>query len=901
MFNRSILREKNISWTNTRASHYAVGEIQLGFKLTVSNNNNDYDTLTNFNIWSMRLLNNMKYESMKKDVSKEIVEETLEFGDVLDEDELIDVLNIEDLEHDIELGVDSGDDDSIIDETDVINSIAALYGLDDISQTSSSSLSVTSSRSLSDSHSFLSLNSMGTVDTKADYEDEAQALAALDEFHISGSSDPSDSPESEAPTTTSSKIPVNKEDDGSQDEDDKKLLSKRGKRLPKRKRSVRGFEVLKREHSLGVVVLTLKKISNLPILRNRISKTNYDMDPFTIITFGRRVFRSSWKKHTLSPEYNEICAFEIYPDEQHFEFMFQVVDKDSFSYHDKVATASISWTDIISKYQINDVMNIDLPLELLRGTSDEDSHISISFQFLPYNELKRHFWTQSLDSLTKQNDFDIVELGVLLEQIGQFTSTEINNFFHHYSKKPWSHEKLTIFELVAYLENWTANNNSYSPFNNIQRCPICCHRVHKSRNIVNSKLNKENDLITHFAICQIKHKNSKRIFLKPSYVSIDFASRRWFSRMLIKLTYGKYALGSNNANILVQDRDSGIIIEEKISAHVRLGIRIIYNGTGVRSKKFKTILKRQTIKQGRKFDDPSSASYIPSFIKFHSLDLDDCVETKYETFNEFFYRKLKPGSRPPESQNPGILLSPADCRATVFPTISKAQEIWIKGRQFTVSKLLGNCTHHEQYTDHNSSIAIFRLAPQDYHRFHSPCEGVIGKIHHISGEYYTVNPMAIRTKLDVFGENVRSIIPITSLEFGTILYIAVGAMMVGSIILTCKEGDTVSRADELGYFKFGGSTIIMLIPHQKIVFDSDLVRNSDEMIETLLKVGMSVGHLHSIPEHPRVKRIVKDKEEIEKIKRIITVTDENASILHHVPWEYDRLQKLSSKERNHFT
>lgn len=74
-----------------------------------------------------------------------------------------------------------------------------------------------------------------------------------------------------------------------------------------------------------------------------------------------------------------------------------------------------------------------------------------------------------------------------------------------------------------------------------------------------------------------------------------------------------------------------------------------------------------------------------------------------------------------------------------FESVSEAQRLWIKGREFTVSRLLG-----ENYKDcagryTGGAVAIFRLAPQDYHRFHSPVDGVIGKMTDIAGEYYTVN------------------------------------------------------------------------------------------------------------------------------------------------------------------
>jgi phosphatidylserine decarboxylase len=76
----------------------------------------------------------------------------------------------------------------------------------------------------------------------------------------------------------------------------------------------------------------------------------------------------------------------------------------------------------------------------------------------------------------------------------------------------------------------------------------------------------------------------------------------------------------------------------------------------------------------------------------------------------------------------------------------------------------------------------------------------------IEGEYYTVNPMAIRSALDVYGENIRVIVPINSEKHGRVMVVCVGAMMVGSTVITRKKGEHVKRAEELGYFKFGMSS-----------------------------------------------------------------------------------------------
>jgi len=216
---------------------------------------------------------------------------------------------------------------------------------------------------------------------------------------------------------------------------------------------------------------------------------------------------------------------------------------------------------------------------------------------------------------------------------------------------------------------------------------------------------------------------------------------------------------------------------------------------------------------------------------------------QFKTFNEFFYRKLKPDARPCSApDNPHIIVSPADCRSVVFNRMEDAQRIWVKGREFSIERLLGEAYPQDAKRYRNGALGIMRLAPQDYHRFHIPVDGIMGEPKLIDGEYYTVNPMAIRSALDVYGENIRVIVPIDSEVHGRVMVICVGAMMVGSTVITRKAGNHVRRAEELGYFKFGGSTILLLFEPGVMKFDSDLIDNSHGALETLLRVGMSIGH-----------------------------------------------------------
>jgi phosphatidylserine decarboxylase len=93
----------------------------------------------------------------------------------------------------------------------------------------------------------------------------------------------------------------------------------------------------------------------------------------------------------------------------------------------------------------------------------------------------------------------------------------------------------------------------------------------------------------------------------------------------------------------------------------------------------------------------------------------------------------------------------------------------------------------------------------------------------------------------VYGENARKIVPIDSPQFGRVMAVCVGAMMVGSIETTVKEGETVKRGQELGYFAFGGSTIVLLFEKDVVEWDEDLLVNGRASLETLVRVGMGIG------------------------------------------------------------
>lgn len=233
---------------------------------------------------------------------------------------------------------------------------------------------------------------------------------------------------------------------------------------------------------------------------------------------------------------------------------------------------------------------------------------------------------------------------------------------------------------------------------------------------------------------------------------------------------------------------------------------------------------------------------IYKFIKFHNLNIDEIREPieSFGNFNEFFYRKLRSTARViADPDDARVVVSPADCRLSVFSRIDDATSIWVKGRDFTLSNLFKDEALVERFT--NGLLVIARLAPQDYHRFHLPIDCTIGPSTYFDGALFTVNPIAVNQEVDVYTDNKRVCTILESPIFGKVAYITVGATMVGSIILTTYESLAAKKGDEHGYFAFGGSTLLLLFESGKIIFDSDLLMNSSKPIETLVRMGERIG------------------------------------------------------------
>jgi phosphatidylserine decarboxylase len=166
------------------------------------------------------------------------------------------------------------------------------------------------------------------------------------------------------------------------------------------------------------------------------------------------------------------------------------------------------------------------------------------------------------------------------------------------------------------------------------------------------------------------------------------------------------------------------------------------------------------------------------------------------------------------------------------------EDFYIKGVKFNVMEFLNDTLLGKKYSD--GLLVIVRLAPPDYHRYHFPVSGNIIRDLRIEGDYYSVSPLALRKIAGLFCMNEREYMVISTQKFGDVVMSEVGATMVGSIIQTYK-GDTVVKGAEKGYFKFGGSTVVLLFEKDEVKIDDDIIRNSEQGLETTVKVGERIA------------------------------------------------------------
>lgn len=226
---------------------------------------------------------------------------------------------------------------------------------------------------------------------------------------------------------------------------------------------------------------------------------------------------------------------------------------------------------------------------------------------------------------------------------------------------------------------------------------------------------------------------------------------------------------------------------------------------------------------------------IGPFIRKNSIDMSQFEQGPFKSYNEFFSRKILPGKRPIDPL-PDHLISPCDSKLTVLP-ITEDAHFTVKRRSYSAASLLKDESLAKEYV--GGQLLILRLTVDDYHRYHWFCDGTPGAPVTVPGVLHTVNPIA-NDHYPIYHENCREYTTLRTETFGDVIMMEVGALLVGKIV-NAPYPARVSRGDEKGYFQFGGSTVILLFKAGTVKIDDDIVKNSADGIETVVKLGEKIG------------------------------------------------------------
>ncbi|KAJ5068586.1 phosphatidylserine decarboxylase [Anaeramoeba ignava] len=587
-----------------------------------------------------------------------------------------------------------------------------------------------------------------------------------------------------------------------------------------------------------ITLLDLNDFSKRTIRKNSL---------FAQIVYGNEIFRTT---NHLSSDQNLLQEASLWITDRSVNFLvgFKLYGTNFFNKEIKLCSKYLN----ISHFMDEKDHDIEIPLQSRIIKTDSDlasfkngniyqkssvvANLHARVSFISMKTLERDFWTSICKNFDKDLNgmIDKEEFIDIFQALGsEFSAQQLSKFFGLADRK--NEDKSQLKNNLKYLsfdefEDFVKKKFGKEDKSFIKQCPI-------QKLDLSEKTEEEKMMIISM---NIENSLNKNAIMMKHYKMFSNEDK-------------KYSSKRKRGVVFVMDRKTGIVTEENMPANVKIFTRSMFLTKATRKttnkKGVREILKHLTIRQGEQKDRFESKKEILPFIKRHNINVNEFLldVKEFKTFNEFFYRKLKPGARSIDDiDDEHVVVSPADCRISVFPTISDATQIWIKGKNFTLLNLFGKDNNYSAQLASQfdgGSLMIARLAPQDYHRFHWSVGGeIIEPEIRIPGAYFTVSQISVTQEFDIYTENIRIVSVIETKEFGKVIVVSVGATCVGSIILTTGPGDKVLKGDEHGYFQFGGSTLLYLFQKGTIVFEKDVLENSIHLLETLIRMGERIGY-----------------------------------------------------------
>ncbi|KAE8395594.1 phosphatidylserine decarboxylase-domain-containing protein [Aspergillus alliaceus] len=273
--------------------------------------------------------------------------------------------------------------------------------------------------------------------------------------------------------------------------------------------------------------------------------------------------------------------------------------------------------------------------------------------------------------------------------------------------------------------------------------------------------------------------------------------------------------------------------------------------------------------QGSFLGTPQSAASVYSFYRNEKYNKEAALwaepKSGWVSFNHWFAREWKDidSARPLAGPNDEkVIVSVADSKFNGSWPIENGNvsidSIEAKGIDWPIDKLLQAST----LDYHNGTFMHAFLGPADYHRQHAPVSGEVIEVKniqdqvylqvatengHLSGDRRLVrNPhMCSKRRERLEGDQdfydldapddagyqwcqTRGLVVIQTKDYGKVAVLPIGMAQVSSIVMTVKKGDQVKKGDNISYFQFGGSDVVVVF-EKKVTFKSGLVAGKTKL------------------------------------------------------------------------
>ncbi|GAO17220.1 hypothetical protein UVI_02057420 [Ustilaginoidea virens] len=192
----------------------------------------------------------------------------------------------------------------------------------------------------------------------------------------------------------------------------------------------------------------------------------------------------------------------------------------------------------------------------------------------------------------------------------------------------------------------------------------------------------------------------------------------------------------------------------------------------------------------------------------------------FKSWDDFFTRRVRDSARPVACPDDDDVIANA-CESQVYNVehgVRLRDRFFAKGQPYSLLDMLA----HDGLAPSFAGGTVYQafLSALSYHRWHAPVSGTVRRAFVQDGTYFS-EPLsegdvdargigAAQGYLSALATRAVIVVEADSPRVGLVGFVGIGMDEVSSCEMTVREGQRVSKGDEIGMFHFGGSSHCLL-------------------------------------------------------------------------------------------